>query len=162
MPLPIFLRPEQPKDEPFLYQVYASTRDEELALTHWDEQTRRTFLDLQFAAMRRGYATMYPAGEFLIITHNDQPVGRLVLNRSTDEIRVVDLALLPAHRNAGIGTCLMQRLCEEAGQSHKAVRLSVLRNSRAFRWYERLGFVKTAESGIYDQMEWRAPTQKRE
>jgi ribosomal protein S18 acetylase RimI-like enzyme len=154
---PVALRPEQPGDEPFLFEVFASTREEELALTNWDEQARRAFLDMQFAAMRRGYASMYPAGEFLIIGLGERAIGRMVLNRTAEEIRVVDLALLPAHRNAGIGTMLMRRVCAEAAQAGRPVRLCVLNNSRAVRWYQRLGFVKTEEAGFYDQMEWCGP-----
>jgi len=155
-PPSVALRPERPGDEPFLLEVYASTREEELALTNWDEPARRAFLDMQFAAMRRGYRGMYPAGEFLIIILDERAIGRMVLNRTADEIRVVDLALLPAHRNAGIGTLLMRRVCADAAQAGKPVRLCVLKNSGAVRWYERLGFAKTEESGLYDEMEWRA------
>ena len=99
---------------------------------------------------------MYPAGEFLIISLDERAIGRMVLNRTADEIRVVDLALLPAHRNAGIGTLLMRRVCADAAQARKPVRLCVLKNSGAVLWYERLGFAKTEESGLYDEMEWRA------
>ena len=153
----VTLRPEQPGDEPFLFEVYASTREAELALTNWDEPARRAFLDMQFTAMRRGYAGMYPSGEFLIIDVGGRAIGRMVLNRTVEEFRVVDLALLPADRNAGIGTFLMRRVCAEAAQAGKPVRLCVLKNSRAVRWYERLGFTKTEEPGFYGQMEWRAP-----
>jgi ribosomal protein S18 acetylase RimI-like enzyme len=153
----VVLRPEQPGDEPFLFEVYASTRAEELALTNWDEPARRAFLDMQFSAMRRGYAGMYPAGESFIIRLGERAIGRIVLNRTAEEIRVVDLALLPAHRNAGIGTLLMRRVCAEAAQAGTPVRLCVLKNGRAARWYERLGFTKTEDAGPYDQMEWRAP-----
>jgi ribosomal protein S18 acetylase RimI-like enzyme len=154
---PVTLRAEQPGDEPFLFEVYASTRESELALTNWEEPARRAFLDMQFAAMRRGYAGMYPAGEFLIIVLGERPIGRMVLNRTVVDIRVVDLALLPADRNAGIGTFLMRRVCAEAAQAGKPVRLCVVKNSRAVRWYERLGFSKTEETALYEQMEWRAP-----
>jgi len=61
---------------------------------------------------------------------------------------VVDLALLPADRNAGIGMFLMRQVCAEAAQAGKPVRLSVLKNSRAVRWYERLGFAKTEEGNV--------------
>jgi ribosomal protein S18 acetylase RimI-like enzyme len=153
----VALRPERPGDEPLLFEVYAGTRQAELALTNWDEHARRAFSDMQFAAMRRSYASLYPAGEFLIITVAHRAVGRMVLNRSAEELRVVDLALLPAHCNAGIGTVLMRRVCAQAAEARVPVRLCVLKSSRAVRWYERLGFAKTGEVGIYDQMEWRAP-----
>lgn len=155
-PLPVSLRPEQPNDEGLLFDIYASTREEELALTAWDEPTRRAFLDQQFNAMRRGYRSMFPSGEFSIIESDGKPVGRMVLHQGATEIRVVDLALLPAYRHRGIGTRLMRWVCAEAANAGKPVRLCVLKNNRAFHWYQRLGFVKIGEVNVYDEMEWRA------
>lgn len=149
---PVSLRPESPGDESFLYAVYASTREEELALTNWDETMRRAFLHQQFNAMRQGYRSMFPAGEFWIIELDGKPAGRMVIHRDAAELRVVDLALLPAHRNQGVGTFLLRQLCAKAD---KPVRLSVLQHNRALRWYARLGFVKTGELGFYDELEWR-------
>lgn len=148
---PVSLRPEAPRDEGFLYEVYASTRAEELAQTNWDETMRRRFLQQQFNAMRLGYRSMFPTGEFLIIELGGQPVGRLVIDRGAPEIRVVDLALLPTQRNRGIGTVLMRQVCAHA---EKPVRLCVLKNNRARRWYERLGFKVIGEQGVYDELEW--------
>jgi len=153
------LRREETSDEPFLFQVYASTRAEELALTNWDDATRQDFLTMQFQAMRRGYRDMFPAGEFSVIEVSGQPVGRMVLNRSAQEIRVVDIALLPPHRNRGIGTILIRRVCSEATTAGLVVRLSVLKNSGAVRWYERLNFRKIGESALHEEMEWRGAGQ---
>ncbi len=152
---PVTLRPEGPGDEGFLFEVYAGTREEELALTNWDAPMRRAFLNQQFSAMRQGYRSMFPAGEFSIVELDGKPAGRMVINRSATEIRVVDLALLPAQRNRGIGTWLMSQVCTGATEAGKPVRLCVLKHNRAFRWYVRLGFAKTGEQGVYDEMEWR-------
>ena len=151
-PSAVSLRPEQPDDDAFLYEVYASTREEELALTNWDENMRRIFLNHQFNAMRQGYRSMFPQGEFLIVNVDDKPAGRMVIHRGEGEIRVVDLALLPVCRNRGFGTFLMRQIC---AQADRPVRLSVLKFNRAVHWYQRLGFAKTGEMGIYDEMEWR-------
>jgi ribosomal protein S18 acetylase RimI-like enzyme len=154
-PPPIALRPEGPGDEGLLFEIYAGTREEELALTNWDEPTRRAFLNQQFSAMRQGYRSMFPTGEFSIIELDGKPAGRMVIHHSATEIRVVDLALLPAHRNRGIGTHLMRRICRGAAEVGKPVRLCVLKHNRALRWYAQLGFAKTGEQGVYDEMEWR-------
>ena len=154
----VVLRREQSDDEGFLFQVYASTREEELALTNWDEATRRAFLTQQFTAMRRGYREMFPTAEFLIILLAGQPAGRMVLNRGPGEIRVVDVALLPEFRNQGIGTGLMRQVCAEAAQAGHAVTLSVLKFNRAERWYSRLGFTPAGGAGIYDEWAWHPGT----
>jgi ribosomal protein S18 acetylase RimI-like enzyme len=156
-PPPVSLRPEQPGDEGFLFDVYAGTREAELALTNWDGPMRRAFLNQQFNAMRQGYRSMFPSGEFLIIELDGLAAGRMVINRGAIEIRVVDLALLPAHRNRGIGTRLMRQVCADAAAAGTPVRLCVLKNNRALRWYERLGFTKIGEQGFYHELEWRPP-----
>ena len=149
------LRPEQPGDEAFLYEIFASTRAEELALTGWDTATRAAFLDLQFRAMRRGYAEMFPHAAFSIVLADGQPAGRLVVDRSSGEMRVVDIALLPAFCGQGIGAELMGRLLVEAAASRLPVRLRALHDSRALRFYRRLGFASVGDPGIYQELEWR-------
>jgi GNAT superfamily N-acetyltransferase len=152
----VSLRPEQPGDEVFLAEVYASTRQEEIDLTNWDAATRAAFLDMQFKAMRNGYRTMFPRAQFSIILLDEAPVGRIVVDRAAAEIRVVDIALLPVYCGRGIGTKLMREVMDEAAQSAKPVRLCVFQGTRAIRFYLRLGF-SPGEPGVYQTMEWRAP-----
>jgi ribosomal protein S18 acetylase RimI-like enzyme len=153
----ISLRPEQPGDEGFLFDVYASTRQEELDLTGWAASARTAFLEMQFKAMRHGYRAMFPAAEFSIILHGTEQIGRMVIHRTDREIRVVDLSLLPEFRNRKTGTLLVQRVCAEAARSKKTATLSVLKNSRPIHWYQRLGFSIIGEAGFYEEMEWRPP-----
>jgi ribosomal protein S18 acetylase RimI-like enzyme len=155
-PGPVSLRPEHPDDEAFLFAVYASTREEELAITGWDEATRTAFLNMQFRAMRVGYRSSFPQAQFSIVLCDGCPVGRLVVDRTNDEIHVVDVALLPACRSRGIGTVLMRDLCVEAERRGRPIRLRVLKNSPALRFYQRLGFKPIAELDFDVQMEWRS------
>ncbi len=153
--LTVELRPERPEDESFLREVYACTRQEELDRTGWDAATRAAFLDMQFHAMRRGYRAMFPRGEFAVILRDGQPVGRQVVHRTGTEIRLVDVALLPAQRGRGVGTALLQTLLAESARSGIPVRLQVLATSRARRLYERLGFTRIVGDGLYEELEWR-------
>jgi ribosomal protein S18 acetylase RimI-like enzyme len=152
----ITLRPERSEDEPFLREVYASTRKEEMDALGWPPAMREAFLNSQFSAQVRGYRTTFPRADSQIILSNGRAGGRVVVNRAAKEILLVDIALLPEHRNAGIGTVLMQRLLSEAATSGKPLRLSVTKGLRAFRLYERLGFEKTGESDLRDELQWRA------
>ena len=151
----IALRPERPEDEAFLFAVYASTREEELAAVGWDTDTRDRFLDLQFRAMRQGYRAMFPQAQFAIILLDARPVGRAVVDRSGAAIHLVDLALLAPERNRGIGTHLLRQWTAEAAHANRPLRLRVLKGSRTRRLYERLGFIQTADEGLYEVLEWR-------
>src|SRR5690349_16400778 len=78
------LRPVTPSDDAFVREVYAGTRAEELLLTGWDEPTKSAFLALQFEAQRRSYREQFPHAAYDIILRGDQPVGRLIVDRSPD------------------------------------------------------------------------------
>ena len=150
------LRPEQPEDEPLLFELYASTRQEEMDAVNWPAEMRAAFLTMQFKAQRAGYAGMFPNGNFQMIMRNGVAIGRMVVDRAANEIRLVDLVIATEQRNAGIGTELISVLIREARDTQKPLRLSVIQGSRAIRLYDRLGFRKTGDTGIHDEMEWFA------
>jgi ribosomal protein S18 acetylase RimI-like enzyme len=152
----IKVRPEQPQDEAFLFELYASTRQEELDAWGWPSEMRSAFLALQFKASQ-GHHHAFPDAEFKIVLLDGVNAGRLIINRTREELRVVDISLLPQFRNSGLGSALLQRIFGEAAASKKPLRLKVLRRNRAARLYQRLGFVKTSDSEMYLEMEWRAP-----
>lgn len=154
----VSLRPEHEKDEAFLLAVYTSTREAELALTGWDNAARQQFVEMQFKAMRQGYAAAFPRAEFSVILLDGHPVGRVVVNRTDREIRIVDMALLSEHRGKGIGTDLMQKWRAEAAQCRKPLRLRVVKDTRPVNWYKRLGFVPIDEDGVHDHLEFDGET----
>jgi GNAT superfamily N-acetyltransferase len=147
------LRPVQPEDEAFLFQLYASTRAAEIAAWSWDAAQQELFLKLQFKAQQQSYRVQFPESIHQIISLQGQPVGRMIVNRTENEIRLVDIALLPPNRNSGIGTQLIQNLRAEAKVSGKPVRLQVLAGSPALALYLRLGFSISLETPPYLQLE---------
>jgi ribosomal protein S18 acetylase RimI-like enzyme len=152
----ITVRPEQPQDEAFLRELYASTRQEELDAWGWPPEMRSAFLAMQFKASQ-GYHRVFPDAEFQIVLLNGANAGRLIIHRTRDELQLVDIALLPQYRNAGIGSALLQRILGEAAATKKPLRLQVLKTNRAARFYQKLGFEKTGETELHFEMEWRAP-----
>lgn len=149
----VTFRPVVPDDLPFLREVYASARAEELAPVPWSDAQKAAFLRSQFAAQHQHYQGQFPLADFLIILRDGVALGRLYLARSADEFRLIDLTLLPPYRKSGLGTALLTQILTEATQAGKPVRLHVERFNPALRLYQRLGFVVTVESPIYLQME---------
>jgi ribosomal protein S18 acetylase RimI-like enzyme len=149
----VALRPVEPGDEEFLYRVYASTREEELARTGWDETQKAAFLRMQFDAQSRYYEEHYRGAEFSVILSEGHPAGRLYVARWREEIRIVDIALLPWHRGMGIGTRLLNELVSESEESGKPLSIHVERFNPALRLYERLGFHVVADKEVYLLME---------
>jgi len=152
--MPVTLRPKRDDDDQFLYEVYASTREEELAITGWTPAQKDEFLRMQYLAQTRYYQQMYPDKDYWIILDNGVPAGRFIIARSKDEIRLIDIAVIPGHRGAGIGQVLLQSLLDEAQRTGKTVVLHVEQLNRARHLYERLGFRPAEEVGAYTRMEW--------
>lgn len=149
------LRPERPDDLPFLERLYASTRLDELALTDWDDAARARFCAQQFAAQCAWYLEHYPALERAVVEVESVPIGRLYLEERTDEIRIVDVALLPAGRGHGIGTELLHGTLARSRATGKPVTIHVERFNRALSLYRRLGFRVQEDRGVYLFLEWR-------
>ena len=153
----IALRAIEPADERFLYEVYASTRAEELAPVPWSDEQKAAFLLQQFTAQHRHYQDNYTGASFQVILRDGAAVGRLYVARWPQEIRIVDIGLLPAHRNAGIGSSLLRQIVDEGEAEAKRVSIHVERMNPAMRLYRRLGFVEVADRGVYALMEWSPP-----
>jgi GNAT superfamily N-acetyltransferase len=152
----VSFRPVESDDAGFLVAVYGSTRMDELALTNWDEAQRYAFLKMQTDAQLAHYRQTYPNGEHLIILVNGDLTGRLYIANIAEEIRILDITVLPQHRSAGIGTPIIRELMAEATVIGKPLRIWVESFNPSLRLFERLGFTKSDESGYSYLMEWRA------
>jgi ribosomal protein S18 acetylase RimI-like enzyme len=156
----ITFRPITENDMDFLYRVYASTREDELAVTDWDDAQKEEFLKMQFNAQHVYYQEHYPEASFQVILLDNKSVGRLYLERLEEEFRLIDIALLPEYRNKGIGTGLIRDVMAEAAKEKKPVRIHVEEFNPAIRLYERLKFKKLEMRGVYWFMEWSPKAQE--
>ena len=150
------LRAATPEDMPFLRDVYASTRAEELAQVPWTDAQKKAFTDQQFTAQDSYYRQHYPTAQFQIIEKDGHGAGRLYVDHWTREIRIMDIAVLPAYRREGIGTALIRELQETARSTAKSLSIHVEKFNPAIRLYERLGFRPKEDKGVYLLMEWVA------
>jgi GNAT superfamily N-acetyltransferase len=149
------LREATPADHEFLFRVYASTRQDELAATGWAQAQLEAFLRLQSAAQESDYRFRFPGTGWQVIVVGSVPAGRLLVHRSPAAIRLVDIALLPEFRGAGVGTTLINQLLAEAAAAALPVDLQVLAWNPVRHHYLDLGFVETGSDGVYVAMRWR-------
>lgn len=143
------LRPVGTQDTDFLRELYASTRWDELAPTGWTDDSKRAFLTQQWGAQRQYYGQHYAQADHLVIVHGEGGrIGRLFIDACGD-IRLVDISLSPAWRGRGLGTVLMETLCQQADQWQRPIIAHVETFNPARRLYERLGFVVEDDNQIY-------------
>jgi ribosomal protein S18 acetylase RimI-like enzyme len=152
LPPGIEVRPSEAADRDFLLSVFGSTRDDELALIPWTEADKTAFVVSQFDAQDSYYRQIYSDAEFLVVLADGERVGRLYLAGIEDALRVIDIALLPAHRRHGIGSALMSSITAIADREGRSVTLHVEPWNPAKHLYERLGFVSEGARGIYEFM----------
>jgi len=150
----VALRFATPEDEAFLRAVFGSTRSDELASLAWDPKQVQAFIDTQFNIQQQSYRACHPAAKNQTILLAAQPIGRMLVDRTTEAVTLVDIAILDDFRKRGIGSFLIRQLLDEAAALQKSVSLSVYKFNAALRLYKRLGFSKVREAGLYIQMEW--------
>lgn len=154
----VALRSVSPDDDEFLLAVYASTREEELSQVRWDDGQKEAFLRMQLDAQRSEYEARFPDARYDVILVGGRPAGRIWVGRNRDEIRLLDIAILPEFQRAGVGGLLVTRLIAEARAARLPLRHMIfILNEDARRFYERLGFaVKEVFNGAYLHMEFKS------
>ncbi len=148
------LRQETPEDREFLYLLYASTREEELACVPWKEGEKDAFLRSQFHLQTAHFRNHYLDSSFQIIESDGRPIGRLYIDREGSAIHVIDIALMPENRGKGIGSWYLQAILAEASSQQRPVTLYVEKFNRVQNLYARLGFQRIEDEGVYWKLEW--------
>lgn len=140
-----------PDDEDFLRELYFSTR-EDLSLLPLEGAQKQAFITMQYTAQKQHYAAQFPSADHDLILRDGIPVGRLLVNRGTEAIYLVDISLLAEYRGMGVGTTIMNDLVEEAENKGTVLSLHVMKTNPAARLYLRMGLTVTADDGFYVEM----------
>lgn len=151
------MRPATAGDLPYLRQLYAGTREQEMTSVPWPPAARQAFVDQQFDLQHHHYVRTYIGAEFLIVVSRSTSVGRYYLWRDDADFLIVDISLGPSVRGRGIGSALIRGTQSRAAGLGCGVRLHVRRdNAAAQRLYSRLGFRPGAseEGEAYLPMRW--------
>jgi ribosomal protein S18 acetylase RimI-like enzyme len=151
----ISLSPVTTNDESFLLEAYTSTRLDEMALVDWSEAQKAQFLKSQFDAQQLHYRIHNPDAKHDVIVREGVRVGRVYVARRDNEIRVLDVTILPQYRNQGIGTRIIASLMAESSIAGKPLNIYVESYSPAMALFKRLGFTSAGTNGIQHLMEWR-------
>lgn len=154
------LRPRRESDAEFLREVYVAYRWPELAPTGWTPEACLAFLHDQYRLQEVYYGKYYDGAAWGVIEVGGERAGRLYLMLRKDDLRIVDIALLPAYRNRGIGGRLLKAIQDQAaGLGATKLSIHVEQSNPALRLYERLGFHLIEERPPYRLFEWRVDAQ---
>ncbi|HEY6141212.1 MAG TPA: GNAT family N-acetyltransferase [Thermoanaerobaculia bacterium] len=153
----VTLRPATDADYDFMRRLYHSTRAEEMQHFPFSDEQKAFFLDQQFAAQYEHYGIHYPTCERNVVESGGVPIGRLWLDEWRDQIRLVDIALMPEWRGSGVGSLLLHGVLGRGRKAGKPVTIHVEAYNPALRLYQRLGFVQVDTNGVYLLMRWTPP-----
>lgn len=147
----VSLRAMTDADLPFAAAVYASTRHDELAQTGWPQPMIDAFLAQQHDAQHAHYSAHYPGISRQAIQQQGADIGRLYLYAGASDLRIVDIALLPAARGRGIGGALLADVLAYAQARGLRASIHVEQQNPARRLYIRAGFVfEHTANEVYD------------
>lgn len=82
-------------------------------------------LEVQFRAHRNDRQLRWPDAVDQIIELHGVPAGRLTVSVGAEEIRIIDLALLPGFRRQGIGSATLADVKQEATRHGLPLRMTV-------------------------------------
>lgn len=150
------LRPVTSADTDFLYELYAGSRAGEMAMVDWSDAQIREFLKMQFRAQSKHYFENYANARFDVIELEGKPIGRFYVDEREGELRVIDITLLPEFQGRGIGGHYLQTVIDKATRQGAVVSIHVEHNNPAMKLYQRLGFTRVRDEGVYWLMECRA------
>jgi GNAT superfamily N-acetyltransferase len=154
----IRLRPATRDDLPLLKRLYRATRMPEMLLAPMTLAEKQGFADDQFRLQHSHFVRHFARADFWMILREDMPVGRLYLDRSGTEWRLVDILLDQDVRGQGLGSALIRWIQQRAAEAGAAVMLRVaVDNPRAHALYRRLGFADLESAdGLILPMRWHA------
>ncbi len=151
----ITLRPVTPADEPFLSNLYGTTRAWEREYAGMGEAQWQAFVTSQYTARKEHYDKFFGNAQNSIVLLDGKPIGRHMVLRTENEYRLVLTELLPECRGNGVGSRLVKDVLAEGEAAGKPVRLQVAKLNGPLALCKKLGFVKTGSNDLYYQLEWR-------
>jgi ribosomal protein S18 acetylase RimI-like enzyme len=153
---PLSLRPAQKSDDPFFYEVFRSVRAPEFAVLGLLPEQLEMLIQQQYEARTGSYEAQFPDSGNSVVLSGETPIGQFWVFRTPEEFLVVDIALMPDHRGAGVGAILMKQFMAEADAARVPVRVTVATNNPgSLRFHQRLGFSITTQDAMYYTMEYR-------
>ncbi len=154
LPHGLSIRPARTGDKGFIENLYRASRDD-LRLLNADDDFIESLIEMQFQAQQQGYGDQHPDAMYFIVELHDEPMGRLTLAMGPNEVRIVDIAFLPAARGKGYGKGVLQALQLTAQKIPAPLSLLVLHtNPAAMRLYASLGFQAEQQTDTHVLMVW--------
>ena len=144
------LRAAKKKDLEFLFEVSTIAM---LPVRRVNKPSFQPNLEEEF----KEYAKKFIPEKIKVIQFKKTDVGRLRVVRTSDEIYIGGIQILPKYQNKGIGSAILEDLVKESEELKLPIKLEVAKvNKRGRKFYESFGFVTVGERGTDWIMKYEA------
>lgn len=111
-----------------------------MAMVPWSDSQKEAFIQMQFTAQKTFYAEQFPNARHEVICCENEPVGRLYLDRSGDCFHILDITIADQRRSKGVGSVVLREILQEANLAKKPTKIYTETFNPSVRLFERLGF----------------------
>lgn len=148
------LRSKTDNDIDFLLSLYETSREEEMQHINWKNDAERTFFFRhQYNAQQMHFDSNYDNLTYDILVYDNEDIGRLVLNRTPENIHCIDIIIMPHFRKMGIGSIVMQWIEDELNKKNSTATLFFEKTKPHLEEiYEKYGFVTIEDLGTHKYM----------
>lgn len=158
VPLPhgITARPAGRQDKDFLAKMFRENQDE-IRMADADKDYIETVIDMQLDAQQGGYGQQFPNAIYLVLEKNGSRIGRITLDISPVELRLVDLDFIKKAQGKGFGSSILLWLMKAAAQTKTPLLVPMRRDDMSMaRFLTQYGFIEDEEMSdqVYARMSW--------
>lgn len=148
------MRPFAPDDQAFIDHLYATSRAD-LQRASNDAVLVGLLVRQQQHIQMVGIQQNFPNAQQWIILKTREPIGRLVIDTTDTDVRLIDIVLLPKAQGHGVGKAALDAVQCFARQKGLSMSLSVSKtNTAAKKLYTSMGFFVNASDDMFDHMHW--------
>ncbi len=148
------LRPAISEDESFIFHLSLSMRESQQGIENGNPIEKNAFLLDQFAKRQYFIKESFPFAMEWIIKLGKSEIGYVLIERKSDEIRILELVIKESFRNHGIGTLIIRQIMEESINHKIPIKVKISNLNPASRLMQRLGFKKSGDAGFFQLFEY--------
>jgi ribosomal protein S18 acetylase RimI-like enzyme len=150
----IHLKRKTEIDSEFFFKLFSEIKIAELRVERWPEQMKNQLASMQYNAYEQTIKNEYPDADDFVVMVDSEKAGRLQLDKNENSMRIINISLLPAFQNKGIGSRIIKEILETADLKNKPVYLEVDRVNPAFILYKKLGFEIHSQDELKSSMKY--------
>lgn len=145
------------KDQAILTELFCALRPDLMALPLPPEMFAKFILQQQ-NIHETGMRAQCMNAQTMLLERDGVVLASLTFGQQAEEIRLLELVVLPHAQRQGIARMLLTHLQQQASGLHCGISLRVFHPNLAARaLYEAIGFVVVGGDEISTEMQWRTP-----